>query len=311
MVHQPSERGSLNIAVVVLAFVAGFASCVFVTSKYKSQTIYPNSLMAVEPEQSAQSTSEDSPQIPKLIDLQPIVDEWAATLGPTSKIGVEIFDLDNNQLVAEKNQDQIFPTESLYKLFVVYEGYRQIEQGNANLNDIITHNYTYQECLDLAIRESNSVCAEAIRATIGIQTLEKVIKNEFNLKNSSNIGLTSTASDITEMMKIYYSHPDLSEETWQKIQDSMLNQPPVDNGFCSGPCDWRRGLPSGFSTAEIYNKVGWRYGTNSWESYNDTAFAVFPAQNRHYIITIMTQNTDYKQIAKLGTMIEKAIIEEN
>lgn len=303
MVYRSFERRSLDLALIFLAFFAGLASSVGCAVIFRADYKHLEP-PKIEPE----PQPEKEPETPEIINFQPIIDEWTQSLNSSAEVGIEMFDLDNNQIVAEKNSDKIFPTESLYKLFVVYEGYRRLEQGIENPNTIITGEKTYEKCLDLAIRESNSACAETIRSKIGASNLENIIKTDFALENSSNISLTSTATDITEIMKIYYSHKDLSEETWQKIQDSMLIQSPVNNGLCSGPCDWRRGLPSGFSSAKVYNKVGWRYGGNHWISYHDTAIVEFPELNRHYIVTVLSSNIKYQDIANLGTMLETKVL---
>lgn len=309
MVHRTSKRSSLEIALVILAFITGIFASVIVAFSAKNNVIHlaEDSPESTEEEfHEATEVIEDS-QTPPLIDLQPVLNEWLSTIN-SGQVGVEIFDLDNEQIVAANNETKTFSTESLYKLFVVYEGYRQVELENIDPNSIIVGKKTYGECLDLAIRESNSSCAEAIRAQLGIQNLETIIKNDFKLPNSSNINLTSTASDITDMMKLFYKHPEFSEKTWEIIKDSMLIQPPVDNGFCSGPCDWRRGLPSGFTIAKVYNKVGWRSEGSYWASYHDTAIVEFEELNRRYIITVMTSHLKYQDLARLGTMLEAAVL---
>ena len=148
----------------------------------------------------------------KKIDLQPTVDEWAASVGGTRS--VLIYDLDTDQTIASYNPDQKYNTASLYKLFVVYEGYRRIENGSWNAGDIVTSGKTRLKCLDLAIRESHSPCAEALWAQIGHAELDNIIKNDFGIQNSNISYLTSNASDILKMMQLYYSHPDISAENW-------------------------------------------------------------------------------------------------
>lgn len=309
MVPRPPKRRSLKIALVCLAFVAGIATSVLFAYYFRDD----REQFAPQPQQETTTTPDDTPSqdtSPSIIDLQPVLDEWLSTLGATTDTGVEIYDLDNEQIVAAHNADSTFPTESLYKLFVAYEGYRRLEQETQSPTATIG-GHTYAQCLDLAIRESNSACAEAIRADIGAQTLENIIQTDYGLSGSSSIDLTSTASDITDMLKIYYNHPDLTADTWATIQDSMLNQPPVNNGLCYGPCDWRQGLPSGFEVATVYDKVGWRYqGNNIWQSYHDAAIIEFPAQKRHYIVTILTSNSKYQDLSRFGTMLEAAILDK-
>lgn len=254
------------------------------------------------------NTKEEQDIKPELIDLQPVVDDWLKTLkSDKASVGVYFYDLDNQKEVASYHPDEGFYTASLYKLFVVYEGYRRLENGTEDPNKIITGGYTYAECLDLAIRESNSPCAEVIHARIGTDKLYSVIVNYYGLKNSSATGLYSTPKEIAKMLEIYYNHKDLSEETWQTIQDSMLNQPPVNNGLCRGACDWRQGFPSGFSKAKVYNKVGWQgNGDGTWKIYNDAAIVTLDGHT--YIMSIMSNWVFPSEIAELGSAVETAIL---
>ena len=108
--------------------------------------------------------SEDNPK-PNKIDLQPIVDNWANTTGGTKS--VLIYDLDRAETVGQYNTEQNLNTASLYKLFVVYEGYRRVQNGVWNREDRANYlGETIIECLDLAIRESNSTCAEPLDSNI-------------------------------------------------------------------------------------------------------------------------------------------------
>ena len=213
-----------------------------------------------------------------------------------------IYDLDRDEVVAEYNSNRSFATASLYKLFVVYEGYRKIELGEWRESDAAGDTgRTILECLDLAVRESNSDCTETLWRMIGHDKLEKIVANDFGVTNTSVEDLVSTPNDITEMMKRFYDHTDINDEKLiAKMKDSFLNQPVTEY-------DWRQGLPSGFSDAvNVYNKVGWAYNDEEkvWDIYNDAAIVEFPEKDRHFIVVVMTNEVPYQQIRKLGTMIE-------
>ncbi len=236
---------------------------------------------------------------PAFINLQKITDDF--TESNSGKVAVMIYDLDNDQVAAAYRQDEAMPTASLYKLFVAYEQYRRIDEDKLNPSDIVYKKYTRSQCLDLMIRESHSPCAETLRAEIGEDNLNQILKNNYGLTNTED--LTSTAADITKILQIYYYHQELSEESWATIKDSMLNQP-TKNGN-----DWRQGLPSGFSDqALVYNKVGWDSSDGkTWQVYNDAAIVEFPEQNRHLIIVVLTNNTPPKSLANFATQIETAL----
>lgn len=235
----------------------------------------------------------------KSVDLQPTVDEWAASTGGTRS--VLIYDLDAEQIAASYNPNQQYSTASLYKLFVVYEGYRRLENGSWNANDIVANGKTRLKCLDLAIRESNSPCAETLWYQIGRAELDEIIKKDFDIQNSDITHLSSNANDILKMLQIYYAHSEISAENWQLIADSMLNQPITTY-------NWRQGLPSGFSNAvDVYNKVGWEWNGRDWNIYHDAAILNFKNYNRHFIVVVLTNHVSHKKIAELGTKIEAAV----
>lgn len=299
MAHQsPKRRPLILIVILFLIFSAG---TFFALKFFSKKDEVPIQEMPVEEEK-------EEIKKPEIINLQSIVDDWTKTLrlGKAS-VGVYIYDLDNEVELATFSEDERFQTASLYKLFVVYEGYREVEAGELDPEKVIYGGYTVQKCLDLAIRQSHSGCAETLHSLIGRDKLANVILSDFNLKNSSAAGLYSTPKEIAEMMHIYYMHENLSENSWNLIKDSMLNQPPTNNGLCAGACDWRQGLPSGFSAASVYNKVGWQgNGDGTWYIYADAA--IVELLDHHYIISVMANWVYPSEIANLGKSIESTVI---
>lgn len=253
---------------------------------------------------SATETTIESPEIvdvkPGKIDFQPVIDEWIKNTNGDKSI--LIYDLDRDEVAGGYNANKKYDTASLYKLFVVYEGYRRLETGEWQASDKVGGTkHTILECLDLAIRESNSECAENLWAMIGYDELEEIVEEDFDIHETIVEGLLSNVKDITKMMKLFYEHPDIKDETLvTRMKDSFLNQPKTEY-------NWRQALPSGFSDAvNVYNKVGWDFNKegNYWNIYNDAAIVEFPEKDRHFIVVVMTNEAPYQQIRKLGTMIE-------
>ena len=248
------------------------------------------------------------------INLQPTVDSWVPSTN--RQLGLMIYELDHDRVAASYQPDRIFDIASIYKLFYVYDGYRQIAAGNEFLNDHFTTTtdyragrYTLGECLDLAIRESYNGCADPLRSDATRSRRVQKLIDDLNLQHTSNLGLESSASDLTELLKLYYYHEDLPKSLWRRIADSMLNQPPTEVA-ADTVYDWRQGLPSGFSDqANVYDKVGWNWTGKAWSTYADAAIVEFPAQNRHYTVVILTQDfPNYTPITKLGSLIEAAVL---
>ncbi len=242
----------------------------------------------------------------KKVDFQPVINEWVNAVG--GQKGIIIYDLNIDEVVGEYNPDNRMRIESIYKLFVVYEGYRRVQSGEWNGEDRCGNTgWTILGCLDKAIRESSSTAAEALHGMIGYATLNDIVRNEFEIPNVTVESISATPREVMQMMKIFYDHTEITDqELIAQIKDSFLNQPP-SAGLCSGPCDWRRGLPSGFSDrVNVYNKVGWLSGGSSWVYYDDAAIVDFIEADRKYIVVVLTSGgVTNKQIANFGTKLEE------
>ena len=254
-------------------------------------------------------TNENLPvkELPPAINFQSIIDSF--TKSSSGDKGVIIYDLDRQELAGEYNSSNSFSTASLYKLFVVYEGYKRIESGEWSPDEIAgSTGLTLLQCLDRAIRSSDSPCAEALWKKIGHKELDNILISSYNIQNSTISNLVSTPDDILAIMKLFYYHPDFSSDVLiGQMKDSFLNQPMV-NGY-----DWRQGLPSGFKHANVYNKVGWDFNPNGgyWNLYHDAAIIEFPEEDRHMIIVVMTSRVPLKDIIKLGSDIENKFYQDS
>ena len=272
--------------------------------------IYNLISLGQEPATSNTEETPKEPEVPKElekpviseVDFQPVVDEWAKSV--SGNRSVLIYDLNLDKIVGSYNVDEDYGTASLYKLFVVYEGYKRLENGTWDGNAKAgSTGYTISKCLDLAIRESHSPCAETLWGMIGHDKLDTIIENEWGITHSDISRLTSNVGDIMAILKRFYEHPDFNDEgLLAAMWDSFLNQP--DTTY-----EWRQGLPRGFSKANVYNKVGWAYNTAGkyWDIYHDAAIVKFPLEDgktRDYIVVVMTNKIDYPDIRRFGTMLE-------
>jgi|GEM_PF-787928 len=306
------------VVLIVICLSLGLVLLVNAITRHSSEEVADTPSSTTEPLNPERT-------VPTKINFQLTVDNWVNTQTDPGNSGIIIYDLDNNEVVARHNEEKVFPMESVYKMFVAYEGYHRMSQeegwGDALYNNL-GKDYTGQTfsralCLDRMIRYSYSPCAEAMWNEFGHNNLQNIFLDRgFEMTNIS--GITSTPYDIMKLYQLYYEHKEFSDESWETIRDSMLNQDSNHYGdLCGGSCNWRRGLPSGFVLAKVYNKVGWRWGENGWYSFIDAAFVEFPeAKNkssgetvpeRHYIVVVMTKYTDHTEIADLGREIEKKV----
>ncbi len=250
------------------------------------------------------------PILPDFIDLQPVVDQWLTTYNH-GKVAILIYDFDHDQIAASYNPDAQMLPASVYKLFYTYDAYRQIDAGLDDPDQIYWSTYTLGECLDLMIRESHNPCAETMlddppRA----QRVAQLIREQ-GMTQTIPTALMTSASNVMKLLQLYYQHDGWSDDSWAKFRDSALDQPPTAAG------DFRQGLPSGFQTAQVYNKVGWSAVGGGWDIYNDVALVDFPETTdasgqpiaaRHYGMVILTRSTSHLAISDLGEMLEQAIL---
>ena len=306
MVPRKTQRSktvkySLVLIIAILSFTFTVSLLKFLATE-RPEAEYATT--GVERDTSEQIAEEDSRKLTS-INFQPVVDQWVASTG--GRKGVVIYDPEVGEIVGRYNADQKFDTASLYKLFVIYEGYRRVQNGILKLDENAGRTgYTILKCLDLAIRESYSPCAETLWAMIGRDTLNEIVQNDFNIPNMVVSDLEATPTEIMQIMELFYSHPDIKDEILlDKIQDSFLNQPTTEY-------NWRQGLPSGFSEkVDVYNKVGWDWNGKSWNIYNDAAILNFRDEGRQFIVVVMTSGVRYQQIRDFGAQIEKAFYDQN
>lgn len=242
---------------------------------------------------------------PEFLDLQPIVDDWAAKLPTTMNTGVIIYDLGHDRVAGSYQPDKVFSSASLYDLFLAYDGYARISEGELDADSQILSNYTYGECLALIVRQSDDTCTEAILAMPNQSERMQDLINRLALDSTTTQGTYTSATDMSKLLQLYWQHPDLTNENWVKLAGSMSNQPPVEGN------EVRQGLPAGFTTAEVLAKVGWEYDDTRelWQNYNEATIVKFPELQRNYIIVVLAENVaDPQVLTTLGEDLENVIL---
>ena len=303
---------------VILAVILVALGIVFIPKLFEQKDEQPATTSTTTP-----APVEETPKTPTKIDLQYTVDSWVGSQPNAKNSEVLIYDIDNDAIVARHNEDTPMYIASIYKMFVVYEGYYRVDHniwdGEASVGlgkNYDGNQFTYNTCLDYAIRYSYSPCAENLWAKIGHDSLQ-AIYNEKGFKNTNIQGFSSSPSDLLKLYQMFWKHSDLSEASWEKIKDSMLNQTAPNNAYDNMKQNWRKGFPSGFATAKVYDKVGWwGDGNGHWNYYADASFVVFPetknsdgetVPGRNYIMIVLTAKTDPSELVKLGRSIEAAV----
>lgn len=282
-----SKKRKALIAVAILLTVALVAVVVwwfFLRSD-------PPAEQAVQPVKEAPVEQEEAePQPAPLPNIQPVVDDFVANNSGTYSI---LITSTEGVVLASHNPDQSYFAASIYKLYVAYEGYKQVDEDKFKLNESYLNGKTRGQCLDAMIRDSDSPCGEKMWAELGKQALDNQMK-DYGLTKTSMVNLSTTASDAAIILRKIQTGEGLSEESRTAYLDSMKTQ----------DARYRRGLPSGFEQATVYNKVGW----NLDKEWHDTAIVTLP-DGRSAIVAVFTTNAGFRNIAKLGSTIENALLQ--
>jgi hypothetical protein len=223
--------------------------------------------------------------------LQKIVDDWVVSTSGVASVSVTNLD---DMVIASYSPAEVYFAASIYKIYVAYAGYQQVDRGEVDPDEIYVNGNTRTECLDLMIRDSDSPCAEKLWNEIGKAELTEELR-AYGMKNTSMEAITTTAEDAGIMLARVARGEGLSPESQAAYLDSMKDQDAI----------YRRGLPSGFTVSTVYNKVGW----NELVEWHDTAIVKL-SDGRKLIITVMSENVGFRKVAELGSSIEKLIIGE-
>jgi hypothetical protein len=269
-------------AILVLALIAFF---IYLSNVNNSATPVTTTEISERVNESEQSDEISQTEFDSA-GLQKIVDDWSSSNAGESSI--VIADIDGN-VIASNNQEVVYFAASIYKLYVAYAGYQQIDNGTVDPEELYLNGNTRAECLDLMIRESDSPCGEKLWTELGKEELTTQLK-EYGIKNTSMTGITTTAEDAGLILSMIERGEGLSDASRKAFLDSMKTQDAL----------YRRGLPSGFSDDVIvYNKVGW----NELKEWHDTAILEF-SDGRKLIVTVFTDSVGISPIVELAKSIE-------
>lgn len=279
-VSQPGRKRwpwIVALALVVLGAIAAYV-------------LWPRPVSAPQPAASSQAEGTEDQNQPEETPnfnnraLQATLDKWAAD--QTGTASVVITDTSGEVLAKHNPNDEMFAA-SIYKLYVAYEGYRQLDAGAVDPSEIYVGGWTRKKCLDEMIRSSHSPCAEKLWAELGKQaTTDKLIT--YGITNTDMTALTTTADDAAKMLVRIQQGVGLSKASQQAFLTSMKQQ------------IYRDALPSGF-VGTVYDKVGFRETTE----YHDVGILEFK-DGRRLIVSVMTENVGTAGIRQLAEVIQQA-----
>ncbi len=277
------RRVLILLGVIALATAIFIAYILLKPHKVTSPSLQTQTLEEV--------TQPSIPEKPALVDVQPIIDTWAAK--QTGDYSVVVYDLENDQTIGAVNQDQIYFAASIYKLYVAYEGYLAAQRGDYDLQEIYLNGQSRGECLFKMIHESDSPCAEKLWVELGKSELTAKLET-YGIKNTSMTAINTTAQDAALQLIRLWNNDELNEANKATMLKSMATQ------------IYRDSLAKGFSSVTFYDKVGF----NGFEEYHDVGILELP-NGRHYVVSVLTSEVGTAAMTELGTKLLAALTDES
>ncbi|MDQ3093608.1 MAG: class A beta-lactamase-related serine hydrolase [bacterium] len=281
--NSSSKKFLIPVAILVTVFVAWWVL-------FDRKAEAPVSESSNSNQQASQNGQAELPEPgwkPAENSLQTVVEDYV-----TSKKGyysVVVIQPETGTVLGQFKTDTDHFAASLYKLWVVYEGYRKVDDGSFRADETYLNGWNRGKCLDEAIRSSHSPCAEKLWAEIGTEHLTQKAK-EYGAEDTNLVALRTNAADVAQILKRIALGEGLSADSKAKYLDSMKTQEAL----------YRRGLPNGFSSsATVYNKVGW----NEQVEWHDAAIVDFGG-GKQLIVVALTENTGSANVAGLAKAIE-------
>lgn len=207
----------------------------------------------------------------------------------TGTFGISMIELSGSGRRASYNDTKLFTSASTYKLFVAYSVLKRIEDGSWNWNDSdISEGRNLSTCFDDMIVRSDNACAEAmaekIQYSVVTSEAHAIGCNDTSFGDSN--GMNTTSADLALFLAQLQMGQILKQ---QENRDILLN--------AMGRNIYRNGIPAGLSSMPVADKVGFLDGY-----LHDASIVYSPSGT--YVLTIMTNGSDWSTIADLAAKIE-------
>lgn len=259
-------RYSLICAALLLILAVG---TIWFISRNNTEPIPRQTATLLQNKATKQPKEEPTAPLPPLIDLQPTLDTWIAS--QRADYGVEVYDVANQKVVAAHQANKAYYTASIYKLYVVYLTYQQMQAGQVVDMPGFLGSQSRLECLNQAIYSSDSPCAEKLMKEL----TQKVMQDKVNEYGATNTGFPSfqtSAHDVNLVLNRIALKKDLNDEYTSKLLTSMSTQ------------IYNKGLAKGFVGASVASKVGFNENLN----YHDAGIVTL-ASGRQYLVSVFSQ----------------------
>lgn len=201
---------------------------------------------------------------------------------------VSMVELSGARRTAGVNENMQFATASTFKVYVAYSVLRRIDSGEYKWNNSIILSKNLSKCFEDMIVQSDNPCADALVKKIGYLPLHDDVQG-LGLNNTTFIDKESfktTAADLSKFMGMLESRQLPIEDKNRELFLEALRRN-----------IYRAGIPAGV-TSDVFDKPGFID-----KLLHDTAIIHSPKGT--YVLTIMTKDSSWPNIAELTKRIEE------
>ena len=199
--------------------------------------------------------------------------------------GVVAIDAASGQTIVSVNPDLQLTSASLYKLFVAYSMFTEVNNGAWSWDDPLIDWRTLGQCFDDMIIESDNDCPEAWLMTVGVETVSAQVQ-VLGLTNTvvAWSDMRTTAGDMAHFLDLVVMGDVLSPEDRLRLTGAMEVQ------------NYREGIPAGIPSAVVWDKVGFFEGL-----LHDAA--VVKSDKGEMILVILTEGSSWETIAEVASAV--------
>ncbi len=226
--------------------------------------------------------------------LQKILDNFETS--ESGRLSVVIYDLKDEKELAVLNKEHVYFSASLYKLYLGFLAYQDIDRDLLKSNQILIKHPSYgllglNTCLNLMIQISDSFCGEAVLAIYNHPAAQKRLA-ELNLPNTNIASFLVSAEDMMHLLKLIYQGDGLSSDSQEQILESLAKQ------------TYSQILRQTFSDiSEVYDKMG--YSEMNW---HDIGIIEFKNHSRPLIIVILSEDISLQNLQALAREIKQNLL---
>jgi beta-lactamase class A len=219
------------------------------------------------------------------------LDNWIAT--HPGKYQVAIRELGGQGREASYNVSQQTVMASTYKAFLAFVAYMQAESGALNLGTVLSNGKTIEQCIEVAIVNSDNDCAIAVGRYIGWAKADQIIAaagfrsvklNNYNANGDISGDKLVNAKEQASFLA-------------QLSSTSLINQAHTSTllGYMKRQV-YRDGIPAGSRGAVVADKVGFL------ENYLHDVGIVYGSKST-YALVIMSEGSSWSNIRDLSQAI--------